>query len=120
MTPRPIGQTVRWSIAALLLGGCGDLAHVNPYDPAAPFEITLTGPTTAQVGDTLTFTVETKPRWTRTQPPEWSSLDSRVLYPLGGGRYVAMVRGTATIEVRFGPRLETRDVTVQSPALTSR
>ena len=105
------------AVAFLLVNACRDLAHVNPYDPEAPFDITLSGPELGFVGDTLTFTAETKPVWTWPQPPEWSSLNSRVLFPLGEGRYVARADGTATIQVRFGPRFATRQVLVFSSGL---
>ena len=101
----------------LLVIGCRDLAHVNPYDPDAPFDITLSGPEAGIVGDTLSYTAETKPVWTWPQPPEWSTLDSRILFPLGEGRYVARREGTATIQVRFGPRFGTRRIVIFSSGL---
>ena len=105
------------AVPALALG-CGEFARLNPYDPSAPFEITIVGPTVAHVGDTITFTAETTPEWTRPEAPEWSSLDTRILNPLGGGRYAAAAGGSTSIRVRFGPRSQTVSVTVHSFAPT--
>ena len=98
--------------------GCGDLARVNPYDPSAPFDITLTGPARVQVGDTITIAAEVTPAWTRPEQPQWSSSDIRVLNPLGNGRYVAVAGGEVTIEVRFGPRVQSLELSVESLAPT--
>ncbi len=117
MSARALARLHLCAVAFLLVIGCRDLAHVNPYDPAAPFDITLSGPERGFVGDTLRFIAETKPVWTWPQPPEWSTLDSRVLFPLGEGRYVARGAGATTIQVRFGPRFETRRIVVISSGL---
>ncbi len=98
--------------AAFLAAGCHDLARVNPYDPAARFEIILQGPTVAQTGDTITFTAETTLPWTHRDGPEWSTLDARVLDPLGDGRYVARQSGSTRIQVRYGTHVAIREVVV--------
>ena len=105
-------------IAAVVALGCADFPRVNPYDPDAPFVIDLEGPALIEVGDTVTFTAETTPRWTRPEAPEWSSNDVRILYPLGGGRYVARGGGTTTIGVRYGPRIATQAIAIESEAPT--
>src|SRR5688500_6044797 len=67
-----IHALVRASLGAFALmmfaAGCRDLAHVNPYDPDAPFLIVLTGPAVMVAGDTATFLAATNPVW-RWEPP---------------------------------------------------
>ena len=118
---RSIARMLCWGAAALPAVGCGEFARVNPYDPSAPFEIIIDGPSVVQVGDTITFTAQTTPEWTWPEAPEWSSLDTRILNPLGGGRYVAVAGGTTTIRVRYGPRAEALPVAVQTsvPTITA-
>ena len=105
-------------IAMFLANSCGDFVRTNPFDPAVPVTLTLSGPdsTFAQF-DTVRFTVTTDPTYDN-DPPEWQlgggllRLDDNGTYQvrqieLYGGKPVQ-----ATIAVKIGPRIATKIVNV--------
>jgi hypothetical protein len=104
-------------MAMLLANSCGDFVRTNPFDPAVPVTLTLSGPdsTFAQF-DTVRFTVTTDPAYDH-DPPDWQlsgllRLDDNGTYQvrqieLYGGKPVQ-----ATIAVKIGPRIATKTVNV--------
>ncbi|MFL5617346.1 MAG: hypothetical protein ACJ79A_03010 [Gemmatimonadaceae bacterium] len=104
-------------VAMLLANSCADFARTNPFDPAVPVTLTLSGPdsTFAQF-DTVQFTVTTDPAYDF-DPPDWRldgllRLDNNGAYRVGqienyGGRPAAV-----TISVKIGARTATKTVNV--------
>jgi hypothetical protein len=102
----------------LLAVGCGEFVRNNPFDPAVPVTLTLSGPDSAFAQlDTLRFTVATDPAYDF-DPPEWTVVN---LEPLGepGTFRVRKADGDATgasygasVSVRIGQRTVTKLVGV--------
>jgi len=103
--------------AMLMANSCADFAHTNPFDPAVPVTLTLSGPdsTFAQF-DTVRFKVTTDPAYDY-DPPEWS-LDGLVRLDNNGTYQVRAITAygseptQVTISVKIGPRTATKTVTV--------
>lgn len=79
----------RLAIVAVIAGavGCLDLAHTNPYDPAATdVTIQVSGPdSTHSIQEIVQFKYTSDPSWSG--PVEWKTSNDRVLHPLGEGKY---------------------------------
>jgi len=95
--------------------GCGELARVNPYDPGASVQVTISGPSTIKaLNDTVSYSVDVAPSAQGAQISLASS-DSTVLYPVPHtiNTYVALKYGRATLMAKFGAHAATLDVSVQ-------
>jgi hypothetical protein len=104
-------------VALLLTNSCADFTHTNPFDPAVPVTLTMSGPdsTFAQF-DTVRFTVTTDPAYDY-DPPEWSldglvRLDNNGTYQVRPIEQYASKPTQVTISVKIGPRTATKVVNV--------
>jgi len=105
------------SVAMLLANSCGDFVRTNPFDPAVPITLTMSGPdsTFAQF-DTVRFTVTTDPAYDH-DPPSWQTggllrLDNEGTYQVGQIELYGGKPFKATITVKIGPRTATKTVNV--------
>lgn len=91
---------------------CGDLAHTNPYDPAVPVTIIITGPDTLfSFGEQATYTAVVTPSFPDTAI-EWATADTALFRPTGastfqllgvpGGPPVWPATATTTVDVLIG------------------
>src|SRR5512132_157859 len=97
---------------ALLLAGCLDLAHTNPFDPKTPIDIEVTGPESAtSLQQIVTYAYTSSPTWPG--PVVWRSTNEALLHSLGDGRYgvvgaAAPPNDTASVLVLLGTHAATR------------
>jgi hypothetical protein len=114
MTPcRPICAI---SGATVLLAGCLDLAHTNPFDPGTRVDIAVTGPDAAtSLQQIVTYAYTSAPAWPGAV--EWRSTNDGLLHSLGAGRFgvvgvAAPPNDTASVLVLLGTHAATRRVVV--------
>ena len=103
--------------ATLLLAGCLDLAHTNPFDPKTPIAIEVTGPESAtSLQQIVTYAYTSSPTWPG--PVEWRSTNDALLHSLGDGRFgvvgvAAPPNDTASVLLLLGTHAATRRVVVR-------
>lgn len=106
------------AVAAMLLANsCTDFTRTNPFDPAVPVTLTVSGPdSTFSQFDTVKFTVKTDPAYDY-DPPEWSlggllRLDNNGTYQVRDIASYGRRATQVTISVKIGPRTATKSVIV--------
>lgn len=91
---------------------CGDLAHTNPYDPAVPVTIVISGPDSLfSFGEQATYTAQVTPAFPDTAI-EWATADTALLRPTGpatfqligvpGGPPLWPATATTTVDALIG------------------
>jgi hypothetical protein len=86
--------------------GCLDLAHTNPFDPAAKVEVQVTGPDSAySLQQIITFSFTSTPEWPGVI--DWKTANESLLHSLGDGRFgvvgvAAPPNDTASVVVFLG------------------
>ena len=106
----PVLVFVAGSLAVAL--ACGDLAHTNPYDPAVPVTIVITGSDTLfSFGEQATYAAQVTPSFPDTAI-HWASADTALLRPTGpatfqllgvpGGPPLWPATATTTVDVLIG------------------
>ena len=122
---RDVGYTavhaVRWArLVALGLAACAlacaDLAHTNPYDPATPIEVEVSGPDSAHsFQQIIPFSYKSDPAWAG--PVGWKTSNVNLLHSYGDGRFgvvgfAASPNDTASVIVSLGTHTATHRVVV--------
>jgi hypothetical protein len=106
------------AIVALVASNCGEFARTNPFDPAVPITLTLTGPDSAFAQyDTLHFAVTTDPNYDY-DPPFWQfvggldKLDDNGTYRVRAMELFTQLPAKLPVTVKIGPRMATKMVTL--------
>jgi hypothetical protein len=111
---------IRSSLAALGIVacalGCLDLAHTNPFDPATPIDVSLTGPDSAySLQQIIPFSFTSGTQWPGVVG--WRSTNEALLHSLGDGRFGVVgfapaPNDTASVVVSLGTHTATHRVVV--------
>ena len=100
----------------VIVAACGEYAHTNPYDPATPVTIVISGPDTAySLHQDVSFTYQIDRTWEGV-PPVWLSGNDAILSERGPGQF--QVSGVGTTDVSLSVGVHTghhRVVVIQRP-----
>jgi hypothetical protein len=106
---------VALALAAVALG-CLDLAHTNPFDPATPVAVQVTGPDSAySFQQIIPFSFTSDPDWAGVV--QWKTSNEKLLHSFGDGRFgvvgfAAPPHDTASVVVLLGTHAATHRVVV--------
>ena len=108
-------ELVALGLAAAALG-CLDLAHTNPFDPATPVAVQVTGPDSAySFQQIIPFSFTSDPEWAGVV--QWKTSNEKLLHSYGDGRFgvvgfAAPPNDSASVVVLLGTHAATHRVVV--------